>query len=42
MKKYGTGEVIPDEDDEQRKVAAANWSEKDQEELHQEFTEDDA
>lgn len=36
LKKYGDseqGRVLPDENEEQRKTAKANWTEEDQEEL---------
>jgi hypothetical protein len=29
MKKYGVGDVLPEEDEEQRKTAASNWDEQD-------------
>jgi hypothetical protein len=35
MKKYGTGHIIPEDDDNQ-KVAKENWTEKDEKELEEE------
>lgn len=40
VKKYGTGEIIPEDEDE-KKTAASNWTEKDQEELEQELAEEE-
>lgn len=39
MKKYGTGKVLTD-DEKEKKLAAANWTDEDREELERELTED--
>lgn len=39
MRKYGTGEIIPESDDDQ-KTAAKQWSEKDDHELAEELADD--
>lgn len=33
MKKYGTGDVLPEEDEEQHKTAAADWTDEDRKAL---------
>lgn len=40
LKKYGTGKVLP-EDEQEQKTAKANWTEEDQKELEQENQEAD-
>lgn len=33
LRKHGVGEVLSEEDEEQRKTAKTNWTEKDEQEL---------
>jgi hypothetical protein len=36
MRKFGTGEILPDEEEDTTKTAALAWTEKDQADLEQE------
>lgn len=36
LTKHGTGEILPDPDQEQQKTASANWTEQDEKELAKE------
>lgn len=40
LKKHGTGQILPDEEDQQKTASQDNWDPKDERELSDEQTED--